>query len=78
MREKKLQLVISFELTANAMAVERFCLENDLPGRLIPVPKEIPAGCGLAWKADVSKKDELIKAFAENDIIYDGMYEILI
>lgn len=78
MREKKLQLVISFESTANAMAVERFCLENDLPGRLIPVPKEITAGCGLAWKADVSKKDELVKAFAENDIIYDGMYKILI
>ncbi|MBQ7077899.1 MAG: DUF3343 domain-containing protein [Lachnospiraceae bacterium] len=78
MREKKLQLVISFESTANAMAVERFCLENDLPGRLIPVPKEITAGCGLAWKADVSKKDELVKAFEENDIIYDGMYEITI
>lgn len=78
MREKKLQLVISFESTANAMAVERFCLENDLPGRLIPVPKEITAGCGLAWKADVSKKDELVKAFAENDIAYDGMYEITI
>lgn len=78
MREKKLQLVISFESTANAMAVERFCMENGLPGRLIPVPKEITAGCGLAWKADITQKDELLKAFARENIEYDGVYELMI
>ena len=31
-----------------------------------------------AFEANMGKKDELIKAFAENDIAYDGMYEIKI
>lgn len=78
MREKRLQLIISFESTANAMAVERFCMGNGLPGRLIPVPKEITAGCGLAWKADITQKDELLKAFARENIEYDGVYELMI
>ena len=26
------------------------CGQNKIPGRLIPVPREITAGCGLAWK----------------------------
>jgi len=50
MREKKPFLVITFSATADAMALEKYCLEHHLPGRLIPVPREIHAGCGLAWK----------------------------
>ena len=26
------------------------CLAEKVPGRLIPLPREISAGCGLAWK----------------------------
>ena len=51
MREKKPALIITFPSTAAAMEAESFCLEQGLPGRIIPVPREITAGCGLAWKA---------------------------
>lgn len=46
-------LIITFPTTTAAMAADRFCTEQKLPGRLIPVPQEITAGCGLAWKAPV-------------------------
>ena len=26
------------------------CLAEKVPGRLIPLPREISAGCGLAWR----------------------------
>ena len=26
------------------------CLAAGVPGRLIPLPREISAGCGLAWR----------------------------
>ena len=78
MREKKLQLIISFESTAHAMAVEEYCMNHNLPGRLIPVPKEITAGCGLAWKADVAVKDELLSSFSQENIEYDNVYELMI
>lgn len=76
MREKKEQLVLSFASTAHAMAVEKYCMNNNLPGRLIPVPKEITAGCGLAWKANPEDEERLMQAFAENNIAFDGKYRI--
>ena len=51
MREKKPALIVTFATTAAAMEAESFCLARQLPGRIIPVPREITAGCGLAWKA---------------------------
>jgi hypothetical protein len=50
MRNKRLYNVITFGTTANAMAMEKFCETNGIPGRLIPVPSAISAGCGLAWR----------------------------
>ena len=49
MKEKKETLVITFHTTAAALKMEREAKEAGLPGRLIPVPREISAGCGLAW-----------------------------
>lgn len=51
MREKRPALVITFPTTAAAMGCESLCIERGLPGRTIPVPGEVAAGCGLAWKA---------------------------
>lgn len=35
------------------MAMEKQCNHQGIPGRLIPVPTEITAGCGLAWRMNV-------------------------
>ena len=78
MIEKKLSLVISFNKTVDAMAVEEYCLKNNVSGRLIPLPKEISAGCGLAWKCDVSQKDEMKKIIFDLKIEFDKMTEIVI
>lgn len=51
MRIKLPALVITFPTTAAAMACEELCSARGLPGRAIPVPGEVEAGCGLAWKA---------------------------
>ena len=53
MRPKTLKLVITFHTTAAAMAMEKFCKEENVPGRLIPVPRELTADCGMAWCAPV-------------------------
>ena len=51
MRKKELKLVVTFHTTTDAMAMEKACKEAGAPGRLIPVPREISAGCGLSWCA---------------------------
>ncbi|MBR0039726.1 MAG: DUF3343 domain-containing protein [Lachnospiraceae bacterium] len=78
MIEKKLCLVISFKKTVDAMAFEEHCLKNNVSGRLIPLPKEISAGCGLAWKCEVSQADEIKKVLAELNIESDKISEIVI
>ena len=49
MRKKTLKLVVAFHTTSEAMAMEKECEKQGVPGRLIPLPTEISAGCGLAW-----------------------------
>lgn len=50
MREKKDYMVLTFHTTTEAMEMEKKCGEQHIPGRLIPVPRAITAGCGLAWR----------------------------
>ncbi len=50
MREKKPYTVLTFRSTTDALALERICKAQGIPGRMIPVPREISADCGLAWR----------------------------
>ena len=49
MREKSWKYIVTFQTTTAAMAFENLCMQKKVPGRLIPVPKELSSGCGLAW-----------------------------
>ena len=51
MRVKKPHAVVTFSSTADAMAVQAASDSGGVAGRMIPVPSEISAGCGLAWCA---------------------------
>ena len=61
MRQKELKLIITFHTTADAMGMEKACKEAEAPGRLIPVPRVISSGCGLAWCANLEEKDLLLE-----------------
>ena len=64
MREKSWKYIVTFQTTTAAMAFENLCMQKKAPGRLIPVPKELSSGCGLAWCVpfeDAKFIDELIK-----------------
>ena len=76
MRAKKPTLVITFATTTQAMAMEKFCQTQGLPGRLIPGPREITAGCGLSWKADPADKDALESALTQHDMKWHEMHII--
>ena len=78
MLQKKLCLVVTFDATAAAMAAEKYCLERGVPGRLIPVPREITAGCGMSWRAPVESREALIAAVQQAGLPLDGTYEILL
>jgi len=60
MRKKELKLVVTFHTTADAMAMEKACKEHQAPGRIIPVPRAISAGCGLAWCAALEDREQIV------------------
>ena len=45
-----------------------------LPGRMIPVPSQIAAGCGLAWKALPQERDALCTALDTAAIGHSGCF----
>ena len=73
MRQKKPTLIITFATTTQAMAMEKFCMENGLPGRIIPVPREITAGCGLSWKAKPEEQLLLTEKLTEAGMVWQQM-----
>ncbi len=40
------------------MAAEKLCIREGIPGRLIPLPTEISAGCGLAWRMSAEESEK--------------------
>ena len=78
MRKKELKLVVTFHTTADAMAMEKVCRELDVPGRLIPVPREISAGCGLAWCAPLTERERLVGVMAKRGIEQEDLHECML
>ena len=46
-REKTMKVVFAFPTTTMAMKMEAAAKAKEAPGRLIPVPRQISAGCGM-------------------------------
>lgn len=78
MRKKELRLVITFHTTTDAMAMEKACKQAEAPGRLIPVPREISAGCGLAWCAGLSDRDAVRKVMDSIGVQEQDIHEVMV
>ena len=48
------------------MAMEDYCHEQKIPGRLIPLPQEISAGCGLAWRMLPGAFNKVIQVYSNS------------
>lgn len=66
MRQKKLYTIIAFETTYQAIKSEKTLKGSGVEGRLIPLPPEIDAGCGLAYRCSVAMKDNAERILNQN------------
>ena len=78
MREKQLRLIVTFSTATAAIAMERYCIENGIPGRLIPTPRQITADCGLAWSAQPEAEEAVLRASAADSVAIAATYQLLI
>lgn len=72
MRQKKDTLIISFSTTTAAMRMEKCAMLHNVPGRLIPLPTEVSAGCGLAWKADPGDREVVLSMIQAEQIEFEA------
>ena len=78
MRKKELRLVVTFHTAADAMAMEKACKEYQVPGRIIPVPRAISAGCGLSWCADLGDREQIVDMMRKAGIEEEEMHECMV
>jgi hypothetical protein len=49
MRKKTLKTVFTFHTTSDAFETEDILTNAGIEGRLIPIPRQLSAGCGISW-----------------------------
>ena len=77
-REKTMKVVFAFPTTTMAMKMEAAAKAKEAPGRLIPVPRQISAGCGMAWCAPFSDRVSMEQLIATEQIVTECCYELLL
>lgn len=78
MRKKELKLIVTFHTTADAMAMEKACKEKNIPGRLIPVPRAISAGCGLSWCTELKERENIKTMMQSVGIEEEDIHECMV
>lgn len=78
MREKEEKVVITFHKTIDAMAFEKSCRAESVGGRLIPLPREIGAECGMAWAAAREEEGRLRILINEKKLKTDKVYHLVL
>jgi len=64
-------LYITFYTTAEAMATECAARAAGLDGRLVPIPRALSAGCGIAWSCDPALEKALLSLLADERIEWE-------
>ena len=78
MRKKEPCYLITFVSTADAILFEKKATAAHLPGRLIPLPPVISAGCGMAWKIKKQEVDNLLSVTDTLGVPIEQIHELLL
>lgn len=74
--EKKKRKVFTFNSSTDATIFKKYCEDNSLPGRIIPVPRTISATCGSSFMI-LENEFELFSNHLEN-LKYEGIFDVLL
>lgn len=78
MRERQETCIVTFHTTTAAMEMERLCKAEQIPGRLIPIPRTITAGCGMCWAAPATERERIENFLIEHRVMIDGIYAVML
>lgn len=61
-------LVVAFDSTASAFAFSDAAGPAGIEGRLVPTPRSLSAGCGMAWRGAPSSRESVESLLAAEGI----------
>lgn len=73
MRQRIPRLIMTFPSTTEAIRAEQILTEQKIPGRMIPTPTSITAGCGLAWRSEPGVEEQLREIAQKQQINYEKL-----
>jgi len=69
--------IATFHSTHLALKFEKLLKDNDLTVKIIPVPRQISASCGLAGRFLSDDYEKLLKLINQNISDIDEVYQIV-
>ena len=75
-RQKVKTAVASFHTTTDALAFKHAAVREGLRGRLAPIPRQLSAGCGMAWLEPGAAPAQLEALAQRSDIELEQTVEL--
>lgn len=66
-------LYVIFYTSSEAMATEFACKENNIDGKLVPLPRIASASCGISFESKVENFEILKELLKKEDIEYEDI-----
>ena len=70
LRAVQVRFIVTFYNNTGAMAFKKACEERGVAGELIPIPKQLVAGCGLVWSAPLTARVVLMQLLDDPSIVW--------
>lgn len=64
--------IVSFRSTTAAMQFSSIASAEKIEGRIIPVPRSMSAGCGMAWLSPAAEKSRIVEILKNREILFDS------
>lgn len=71
MKDKKTYAVVLFKAVSYALKAEKILKQEDLPNKLIPVPKQISSDCGVCLRFEQNIQNQIEAALLNKVEIED-------
>ncbi len=78
MIDRKHYGIVVFSSSSAASQAEIKIANQGWNGRLIPIPEQVSAGCGLVLQLSMEDLNEIEPFMIKEAISYDGIYEVLV
>lgn len=69
------RLVLTFSNETQVLRFESILKKNNINCKLIPIPRDISSGCGIAIQTDINNKLMIEEIIKNNQLTVNGIYD---